>query len=141
MDGGVWIRHRFMVVRGFCCVKFGAGVSVSDGGGEIPAYAGMTWVGAGMTWVGTARPLPLRRVRVLVIPQPTHMRLAVQQTAQSGGGRRAAIRPLPDGYAQLAQHVIHVQRFHAEEVADVGYFDFCGIVDYSRFLSDDFAAA
>ena len=47
----VWIRHRFMVVRGFCFVKFGApGVSVSDGGGEIPAFAGMTWVGAGMAW-------------------------------------------------------------------------------------------
>ena len=26
-----------MVVRGFCCVKFGAG--------WIPAYAGMTWEG------------------------------------------------------------------------------------------------
>ena len=34
LDGGVWIRHRFMVVRGFCFVKYGAG--------EIPAFAGMT---------------------------------------------------------------------------------------------------
>ena len=53
LDGGVWIRHRFMVVRGFCFVKFGApGVSVSDRGGEIPAFAGMTWEGVGVTLVG-----------------------------------------------------------------------------------------
>ena len=41
LDGVVWIRHRFMVVRGFCFVKFGAG--------EIPAFAGMTETRAGMT--------------------------------------------------------------------------------------------
>ena len=35
-------RHRSRIVREFCFVKFGAG--------EIPAFAGMTWVGAGMTW-------------------------------------------------------------------------------------------
>ena len=28
------------------------GCPVSDGGGEIPAFAGMTWEGAGMTWEG-----------------------------------------------------------------------------------------
>ena len=44
---------RFRVVREFCFVKYDAsGVSVWDGGGEIPAFAGMTWVGAGMTWEG-----------------------------------------------------------------------------------------
>ena len=43
-----------MVVRGFCFVKYGAGgMSVSDGRGEIPAFAGMTsWEGVGMTWEG-----------------------------------------------------------------------------------------
>ena len=45
----VWIRHRFMVVRGFCFVKYGAG--------EIPAFAGMTWEGAGMTLEGVGMTL------------------------------------------------------------------------------------
>ena len=43
-------RHRFRIVREFCFVKCDAGgTSVSDAGGWIPAYAGMTWVGAGVT--------------------------------------------------------------------------------------------
>ena len=44
LDGGVWVRHRFMVVREFCFVKYGAG--------EIPAFAGMTWVGVVMRRAG-----------------------------------------------------------------------------------------
>ena len=50
LDGVVWIRLRFRVVREFCFVKYGAvGCLVSDAGGEIPAFAGMTWEGAGVT--------------------------------------------------------------------------------------------
>ena len=41
LDGGVWIRHRFMVVRGFCFVKYGAGGIPSY---VIPAKAGI-WRG------------------------------------------------------------------------------------------------
>ena len=42
-------RHSPIVVRGFCFVKYGAvGCLVSDAGGEIPAFAGMTWEGAGV---------------------------------------------------------------------------------------------
>ena len=35
-----WSGHGSRVVRGFCFVK-------CDAGGEIPAYAGMTWTGHG----------------------------------------------------------------------------------------------
>ena len=53
LDGVFWIRLRFRVVRGFCFVKYGAvGCLVSDAGGEIPAFAGMTWEGAGVTEAG-----------------------------------------------------------------------------------------
>ena len=36
LDGGVWIRHRFRVVRGFCFVKYSApgGVCVGRGRGD-----------------------------------------------------------------------------------------------------------
>ena len=57
---GSSVVFRFRIVRGFCFVKYDAsGVSVWDEGGEIPAFAGMTWEGVGMTcegvgmtWVG-----------------------------------------------------------------------------------------
>ena len=61
---GVWLRrsrHSPRVVRGFgsvkcesvgsmCLYRYGYECA-SDGMGWIPAFAGMTWVGAGMTWV------------------------------------------------------------------------------------------
>ena len=44
-----WSGHGSMVVRGFCCVKFGAV--------GIPAFAGMTLEGVGMTLVGAGMTL------------------------------------------------------------------------------------
>ena len=40
---------------GLCRVRIHGGAALWDGlrlGGEIPAFAGMTWEGVGMTWEG-----------------------------------------------------------------------------------------
>ena len=40
---------------GLCPVRIHGGAALWDGlrlGGEIPAFAGMTWEGVGMTWEG-----------------------------------------------------------------------------------------
>ena len=50
---GSSVVFRFRIVREFCFVKYDAsGVSVWDAGGEIPAYAGMTWEGL---WIEDCR--------------------------------------------------------------------------------------